>query len=370
MKRFLLALVAVLALSGNALAIDDCKLTQPSGVGEGSCKFADVTATGTLTVTGAQTFTGNTTLSGTLDVTGTTSLDGAVNLGDAAADVVTLNGRLNETSTFTHSFPCRNETGGAFAAGDLVHIEDWDTTDVPLMVLADADANLQAHAVMAGALADATTGVCYRYAEVTGIDTSAAATEGDDICLTPTATTGNTWAVEASCTAVADEFKQIAGHVTVDAASGAILFDLRYQDMEAVGSGQIQTGAVTTTEILDSTIATADIAANTILQADVSLVFGTGTAPVASSCGTSPTVVGSDMAGKVTIGTSAAAVDGCVLTFNTAFTNAPSCTVTGEDPAIGVAATSSTTALTITTEAAGDTSSDVLMYICLGNDAD
>ena len=62
--------------------------------------------------------------------------------------------------------------------------------------------------------------------------------------MPPTATTGNTWAVEASCTTVVDEFQQVVGIVTVDHAStGEIIFDLRKQDIRKIGSSQIQSGA-------------------------------------------------------------------------------------------------------------------------------
>lgn len=91
-----------------------------------------------------------------------------------------------------------------------------------------------------------------------------------------------------------------------------------------------------------------------------------GGAPAVSSCGTSPSVVGSDSAGKVTIGTTAS--DTCTLTFDSPFAAAPACVVIGDDNAINLAATSSTTALVITAPAATDFSSDVIMYICVGQD--
>jgi hypothetical protein len=95
----------------------------------------------------------------------------------------------------------------------------------------------------------------------------------------------------------------------------------------------------------------------------------TGTAPALSSCGTSPSIsaTATDMSGKITIGTSAA--DTCTLTFAATWdTIAPACVVMGEDSAITLAATSSTTVLTITAPGATDFSSDVLMYHCFGNE--
>lgn len=95
-----------------------------------------------------------------------------------------------------------------------------------------------------------------------------------------------------------------------------------------------------------------------------------GAAPAVSACGTSPSILGSDVAGKVTIGSSASGVDGCVLTFAVPYTNAPACVTQGEDSAIVYANTTTTTALTMTSTAAGDNSSDVFSYICFGRDAD
>jgi hypothetical protein len=87
-----------------------------------------------------------------------------------------------------------------------------------------------------------------------------------------------------------------------------------------------------------------------------------GTAPTVSACGTSPAIVGSDTAGKVTIGTGV--TTSCTLTFATAYANAPPCVVTGDQTATTYAATTSTTALIITSSA--DMDSDVIMYICVG----
>jgi len=95
---------------------------------------------------------------------------------------------------------------------------------------------------------------------------------------------------------------------------------------------------------------------------DVTIVV-LGTAPGASSCGTSPSITGSDAAGKLTIGTGA--TTSCTVTFANAFTtNAPACVIAGDNNAIGYAATTSTTVLTITSS--GDMASDVISYICLG----
>jgi hypothetical protein len=87
-----------------------------------------------------------------------------------------------------------------------------------------------------------------------------------------------------------------------------------------------------------------------------------GTTPaVAGSCGTSPTIVGTDVAGKVTTGTGSPT--SCTLTFATAWTNAPACMVTNETSANLARAVSTTTTVILSgTLVAGD----VLAYICFG----
>lgn len=90
----------------------------------------------------------------------------------------------------------------------------------------------------------------------------------------------------------------------------------------------------------------------------------TGSDPVLSSCGTSPTIVGSDNAGQITIGTSAS--DTCTVTFATAFATAPACTVSGDDGSFALTAVTTTTTFVITCPAASDFSSDVINFICIG----
>ena len=87
-----------------------------------------------------------------------------------------------------------------------------------------------------------------------------------------------------------------------------------------------------------------------------------GDDPALSSCGTTPSIVGSDAAGKVTIGTGS--TTSCTVTFATAFDNAPACVITGDNIALGYAATTSTTVLTVTSSA--DMASDVISYLCIG----
>lgn len=87
------------------------------------------------------------------------------------------------------------------------------------------------------------------------------------------------------------------------------------------------------------------------------------TAPLLTSCGTSPTVVtGTDISGQFTTGT--ATPTSCTLTFNTAYTAAPACLVEDTTARANLTSfTTSTTTIVITTAAA---SSQKIMYQCIG----
>jgi hypothetical protein len=94
-----------------------------------------------------------------------------------------------------------------------------------------------------------------------------------------------------------------------------------------------------------------------------------GADPTLSSCGTSPTIIGSDGAGTVTIGTGGSATD-CTITFATTWTtNAPACTLTSRMSArtdLYISA-ASTTAITVSNAAAAAwPASGVFSYQCVG----
>lgn len=95
-------------------------------------------------------------------------------------------------------------------------------------------------------------------------------------------------------------------------------------------------------------------------------LLGAGTAPAvtntsANSCGTTAaTLVGSDTAGKVTVG--ATSGTSCTITFTAAFTNAPACSVSDETTAVLARATSTTTTVIL---AGVFTAADVLSYNCI-----
>jgi len=91
-----------------------------------------------------------------------------------------------------------------------------------------------------------------------------------------------------------------------------------------------------------------------------------GTAPVVSACGTTPsTVTGNDQYGRLTTG-SGGTVQSCTLTFAAAYTAAPSCVVNDETSILLVRATATTTTLVLDSAVAGTLESEALTYVCRG----
>jgi hypothetical protein len=86
-----------------------------------------------------------------------------------------------------------------------------------------------------------------------------------------------------------------------------------------------------------------------------------GTPTLGPDCGTNSSVVGSDSAGKATLGIGTS--NTCTLTFSIPYTNAPACITTNETQgrAVGVSSTQSTAVLSGPYPfAAGDT----ITYLC------
>jgi len=90
-------------------------------------------------------------------------------------------------------------------------------------------------------------------------------------------------------------------------------------------------------------------------------VRATGTSPAVTVCGGSPSIVGSDLAFRVTIGTTAS--NACTMTFAATYTNAPSCVVYPEGAAAAPRITTSATAIVFGTTV---TDSGVYHVHCIG----
>lgn len=84
-----------------------------------------------------------------------------------------------------------------------------------------------------------------------------------------------------------------------------------------------------------------------------------GAAPALSSCGTSPSISGTDVMGTITMGT--ASPTGCILTFATTYNSAPDCTVTWHVNLASMQYTPAAATLTLVQTA---TSSNLVTYEC------
>jgi hypothetical protein len=130
----------------------------------------------------------------------------------------------------------------------------------------------------------------------------------------------------------------------------------------AVGARWLDaTHAQRTGEFLVQTVNNANALADTLTVGPGHLGISGG-APTFSSCGTSPTIAGSDTAGKVTAG-GGGAVTSCVFTFARQYLTAPACIANNETTAQDMQAISTTTTLTLN---GADFQSDVISYLCVG----
>lgn len=91
-------------------------------------------------------------------------------------------------------------------------------------------------------------------------------------------------------------------------------------------------------------------------------VISSGTIPVLSSCGSSPSILGSDAAFEVTVG---ATTSGCTITFGSAYAVAPACVVTDQTTSVvnALGYTISATAISLSKTSMGGDKIDV---ICVG----
>lgn len=92
-------------------------------------------------------------------------------------------------------------------------------------------------------------------------------------------------------------------------------------------------------------------------------IKSSGPSATVTTCGTGAAIVGNDARGLVTTGSTA--TTSCAVTFNTAYSSAPFCTVSwnGTATTTGIAATTTTTTLTVTFSA--NSPSKAFNYICM-----
>ena len=91
-------------------------------------------------------------------------------------------------------------------------------------------------------------------------------------------------------------------------------------------------------------------------------MMSTGTAPALSACGTTPSIVGTDTKGAITVGTGV--VTACTATFATAYATAPVCVANSNTAGAFVAITTATiTTITFGTSTA--IGGGIIYYHCM-----
>lgn len=123
-------------------------------------------------------------------------------------------------------------------------------------------------------------------------------------------------------------------------------------------------------DVIASTFSAKNGPARIYLQEDVTISTGHvitgGLTPTVSGCGGSPSIVGTDMAGRVTVG-STGAPTACSITFKRVWATAPVCTCAFVNTNAACYISSSDTAThQFRNTANGDLTSTIFNYICLG----
>lgn len=131
-----------------------------------------------------------------------------------------------------------------------------------------------------------------------------------------------------------------------------------------MGAGEI--GNSGTTDYFMINISTSGTGQGDVaIAGHISIATNTATNPQVSACGTSPSIVGHDTAGKVTIGTGSVATS-CTVTFGRPFTNPPACILNGSSSVFTTPALTTTTTGFVATVTSPFTASAVYNYICVG----
>lgn len=138
--------------------------------------------------------------------------------------------------------------------------------------------------------------------------------------------------------------------------TGRVLYDSAgvVGELATTGSGNVV--LATSPTIATATLTTPTATGLTTLAK----VATSGTAPALSSCGTSPTIVGSDTAGTITMGTGGPTT--CTITFNAAYTAVPICILRWQTTIGTMTYTTSTSAISVTQTS---TSSNKIDYHCI-----
>lgn len=120
----------------------------------------------------------------------------------------------------------------------------------------------------------------------------------------------------------------------------------------------------TIADVTASGIAVTGLVSTTSYASIGTKIRAAGSAPAVSSCGTGPTISGSDLAGLVVTGTGTPT--SCTITFNAAYSSEPYCTVQTKVAAHLTSYTVSTTAIVVTTTATDNVN---IEYHCFARSA-
>lgn len=189
------------------------------------------------------------------DITGVTAGDG-LNGGGSSGAV-----------SLSTGYAVYNNTGGTLAAGTLVYLAGFTTTNGVTVAKADADAGLRATHVVKTAINNNTAGVVYPIATVTGLATNGQ-TIGDPVYLDATTAGGFVFAAPTG----ADQLVQIVGYVkVVDATVGEICFIPGLDFNTKLPTSWIQALAIGTAQLAANAVTSAKLDVSTIQYAEVAL---------------------------------------------------------------------------------------------------
>ena len=173
-------------------------------------------------------------------------------------------------------------------------------------------------------------------------------TAGRTICLLNSSASNLTIAHAAGASAAANRFSMV-GATSLVVGTGlnewiCFVYDgtaslWRHVGTTHFGSINVSGGTIISTLSAGATTVTGKIA----MGGGASHFSTTGTAPSLSSCGTSPAITGTDVAGFFTVGS---AITTCTVTFAGTFTNEPSCIIHTSGSATEPTCTVTATAIT------------------------
>lgn len=239
----------VTVTDGGAGYAKGCRYTKTDGgvattffINEGSTSSCDFNAM----ETSASTITG---------VTAGTGLTGGGTEGSVTVNAAAGRGVAVRADAIDVGVDVYNNTGGTLAAGTLVQLTSFTTTNGVVVVKADADAGLRATHVVVEAINNNTAGVVYPVATVTGLATNGQ-TIGDKVYLD--ATTAGAFVFSAPTGA--DQISQVVGVVkVVHASTGEIVFFPGSAQIEKIATSMLQDTAVSAAKLASDAVTTAKI---------------------------------------------------------------------------------------------------------------